>query len=256
MANEAIVDQKKEEEPSPQYDLTVDFIRHGKAVYTTEELKTAQYNGQLNDTGKEQIVSSALRLVGSIDQNNELVIIWSSPKSRAAQSADLINQTLKDEAIPVYKKIIEKDSLIDVFLTPEFLKQRQQTSPQTDWIEFWEILETEETLPPGVETPEQVKQRTNKIFIALAKIARNYHLPDKKRLHFIVVAHEETLRDLLKNSFSGNTEPAKSLENAESLRLGFQKTTDPQMMNINIQFRDLPSKNVNFDINQGKFVYA
>lgn len=239
-----------EQEKNSDYDLVVDIIRHGQALYTDEEKRTAQYHGKLSERGIEDITLAAKGLVGGIDKEEELVIIWSSPKSRAAESADLISKELQAQGINQFRKVINKEDLRDVNMVPEF-NEKKRNFPQMNWMDLWDALEE---LPEGMESHESVRQRTNKVMSILARITNNYHLPDGKKLHFIIIAHEEIAKTLLDDTLNKVEVPVQNLANAEVMRIGFNKTPEKGIVSVDVQLRDLPIRRVGFSIDGREFI--
>lgn len=234
---------------SSKYDLVVDAIRHGEADYTEKEKNLAKYEGELMEEEKEKIASVAREIVEGIDKEQEVVLVVTSPRLRAIETAQEIFKTLKEEGINPFHRIEIRGQLEDAALTPGFLKQYKEVMPEKGWMNFWEIVEN---LPEGTEKPEEVEKRTNDFLAALAKVTRNYHLPEGKKLHLISVIHEETFRELLKKTFSGELIGGNILGNAERVRLGFNKTNNKNQVNIDIKYRDFPIRTVNFNIEQGQ----
>lgn len=200
-------------------DLRIDFIRHGEPEYSKEEIEKAEFGGELTEKGIEQIKKSALKLAEDIDKEKELVVVWESPKTRARQTTEVIEKVFDDNEIPIFK-IDSKESLRDVKATPEFVKQLKESEAQ-DWMKAW--WESKD-LPEGVEKPEDVKRRIERVVTYLERIARTVHPTGDRKLHFIIPSHEETVKGLLKEAYGVGAEKENDPSYGETVRIDIQKS--------------------------------
>ena len=240
---------EQKEQPPFSADLRVDFIRHGKPIYTKEERLSGQYEGQLTPESVEKFKQEIEKLADSIGAE-ELVVIWASPRDRAQQSSKIIEEVLGGKGINVVK-IGTKDSLCDVKTTPDFVKEISEKDSMQDWMKYWT---TTGELPGGVETPEDVKKRTERLITYLERISRTIILPKNKKLHFICVGHEETVRDLLEEGFGQGTNKGTGPDYGEALRIDVIKSTPEQDAELDLKYRDSESE-LRFKKDTRKFYY-
>jgi len=191
----------RESEMPFEADLRVDFIRHGKPEYTEEERKSARFEGNLTEESIEQIRERATELASRIDKEKELVVFWVSPRTRAQQTAEIIYNIFREQNIPVIKDPKTIESLSDVKISPDFLKELSESGVIGKWMEYW----AESDLPEGTEKPDEVKKRVERIITYLERIARNIAPAEGKKMHFICVGHEEIFRDLLEEGYGLGT---------------------------------------------------
>ncbi len=218
-------------------DLRVDFIRHGKPSYAAEERRVGEFEGELTPEGREQIAASVEELAKNINKEKEIIAIWSSPKRRARETAEIIENTLNKFNVAVIRSG-EKKSLKDVKITTEFLEQMQEKGVK-DWMKYW--VETE-NLPDGVETPRSVKKRTERVITYLERIARTINPPENKKLHFICVGHEETVRDLLEEALDTGTQKGTGPNYGEIVRMDIKKSESEKDAVLDLSYRNLKAK--------------
>lgn len=258
--------ETKEEEPFGA-DLRVDFIRHGRPSYTKEEIESGKVEGALTTEGREQIKSSALELAQDIDKNKELIIIWRSPKRRAQQASEIIRDIFAQEEIPIIEKgwqrkkewegkldekqLRTKESLSDVKMTGEFIDELIKEEAMADWMEYWTKAEK---LPKGVERPEEVKKRTERLVTYLERIARIIYPPANKKLHFICVGHEETVRDLLEKAYGLGTKRGTGPSYAEIVRMDIHKSTEEKDATLDLKYRNEEAK-LGFEKEERRFYH-
>jgi broad specificity phosphatase PhoE len=248
--------ESEEEEPF-KADLRVDFIRHGKPKYTQGEIESGKFEGELIPEGIEQVKSSALELARGIDKDKELIIIWTSPKKRAQQTSEIIRDIFNEEKISIIEKgwkrkeqkekideepIRTQEPLRDVKLTGEFVGELKKIAV-ADWMEYWAKAGE---LPKGIEKPEEVKERTERLITHLERIARTIEPPKGKKLHFICVGHEETVRDLLEEAYGSGTKKGTGPNYGEVVRMDIHKSEPNKDAVLNLNYRDSKAK-LNFN---------
>lgn len=229
------------EEIKKQPDLVVNFIRHGKPEYTSEEKVAGEYEGNLTAEGIAQIEKSALDLVADIDKGKEIVLIWKSPKRRAQQSAEIIKNVLINNGVQVLEKkaSANKISLKDTKLGPSF-----STPDWSNWMEEWVKQETE--LPGDTEKPEEVKSRVGRVLTYLEKISKKVKPDAGKRLRIVCVTHEEMFRDLLEEGFETGTQKGTGPTYGETLKINISSAPDKGDASFDMKYRGRDSR-VKFD---------
>src|SRR5579862_5321574 len=109
-------DLNKEIESLGQPVTVVDFIRHGEADYSKDDIEHGQIEGDLTERGKRQIEDAIEEeLTPNIDPNKEVVVMQISPKRRAQLAAEIIIKRLAERGITVLGSYTRK-SLSDVNL--------------------------------------------------------------------------------------------------------------------------------------------
>jgi broad specificity phosphatase PhoE len=229
-------------------DLIVDFIRHGQAEYSEKERETAEYEGNLTNAGKEQIQRSAQELATKFDKENEIAVLWVSPRNRARQAGKIIGQKFTEKGIQILKDIKTVRSLSDVRMTPEFMNEINKKNVFGNWMEFWSKAD----LPEGTETPEQVKKRVQRVLVYLERIARQIKPEGNKKLHFICVGHEELFRDLLEEGFGVGTKSKTGPMYGEIMRIELKKSTKEKGAKLKLNF-DNKSADLKLDKETRKF---
>lgn len=232
------IELKEKEKKQP--DMVVNFIRHGKPEYTSEEKVAGEYEGNLTAEGVAQIEKSALDLVADIDKEKEIVLIWKSPKRRAQQSAEIIKNILINNGVQVLEKeaSANKTSLKDTKLGPDF-----NASDWSNWMAEWVRQETE--LPNGAEKPEEVKSRVGRILTYLERISKKVKLDAGKKLRIVCITHEEVFRDLLEEGFEMGTQKGTGPTYGEILKIGVS-SSDKEGVKFNMEYRGKDSE-IGFD---------
>lgn len=243
--------ENKEIIQSQQPDLVVDFVRHGEAEYSEEEYERGDLSGKLTDKGQSQTRESAKNLSLEIDPD-ELVVIWSSPKDRANETALIYQRVLKDNEKDVFvspnQTVIQRDYLRDLAATKDgydamaddFVSKHGED--YSLWMKYW--LENE--LPKGVETPAMVGERLRKGISALENLAHFSKVKGGKRLHLLIITHEEVVERLLQVGFNWGISDSSGIKNAERLRMNIFKSELGNPAKLGLQFRNQISE-LSFD---------
>jgi len=239
--------ERKEEMPF-EADLRVDFIRHGKPVYTQEELKTGQPEGTLTPEDRKELKIQMKKLASGIDKEKELVVIWSSPRRRSRQTAEVVREVFEEEGISILEKqksgekLRIKKSLRDVDMTAEAAQQVLEgkiPSGMASWLEG--------KFPKGVETPEEFRERFMRIITYLERIARTVHLPEGKKLHFICAVHGETIGDLLETAYGIDVRKDSAPTFGEVTRVDIHKSEPGKDAVLDLSYEGYPKAKLGFD---------
>lgn len=104
------IDESREAPGLPGF--VVDFVRHGSTEYQEywDAVETGRLDATLEDLtekGKQEILKTAEDLALTIDKEQEIVIIASSPRARTLYSARLIADHLKAKGIEVVEDAFE-----------------------------------------------------------------------------------------------------------------------------------------------------
>lgn len=211
-----VVAENKEKEPTKS-NLVVYWVRHGQAVYTKEEMEAGDAFGELTDDGIETSRQTALFIASKID-NDERVIIWASPKTRALKTAEIIEEILKKERKNVQGAIVQIEDARDLKTTKEGAATfwgRFEDQYGADYKRWMEFYQKHSPLPAGVETPYLIRVRVAELLYTLNNLAGD--LPNDKRTHLIVITHEEMLTDLLNEGFESGILNDTNAKNGEVL---------------------------------------
>ncbi len=231
--------ERKEEMPF-EADLRIDFIRHGKPVYSAEERQTGNFEGELTSEGKEQISFSAENIAKNIDKEKEIIVIWSSPKKRTRETSEIIKAALDKQGIPLIEPQIKlKKSLRDVQITRALIEDMTRNGVLSDWMEYW--VKNRE-LPSGVESPEEVSKRVNRVITYMERIARKVEPKDGKKLHFVCVGHEELFKDFLEKGYGLEPKRTSGPAYGEVLRIDIHKSEPSKDAVLDLSYRDKKTK--------------
>ncbi len=240
------IEQYPEQHELPKKpDIIVDFFRHGKPEYTEEEKLSGNFEGHLTEEGSSQVKQRAEELAKQIDPNAEIIVIWSSPKNRALETSEIIKQVFTESEIPMLHEQSlpsKHSSLRDIKTEANDLEDSKNGNPFWDaiyfanetqkkldsgkpigfdrWLEFWIESFEKGGLPEKTETPIEFKKRSVRVLTYLERIARKVHSKEGKHLRFVVVGHEEGVRDLLEESFGFGTEKGTGPTYAEIVKVG------------------------------------
>lgn len=239
--------ESQEKKPT-QPDLKVDFVRHGKPVYTDEEIRSATIEGSLTEEGINQVKERAVELASRIDREKEFVVFWVSPKQRAQQTAKIIFDIFHEQNIPVIKDLRTVKSLSDVRMSPSFIEDLLENDAIGEWMEYW----TESDLPEDIEKPEEVKKRVERIITYLERIARNITPEEGRRLHFICVGHEEIFRDLLEEGYRLGTKNNMGPSYGEVMSVGINKSEPGKNAKLKLDYHG-QSTELDFDKESRRF---
>lgn len=235
MAGEGLTEQVVTEVMKSVYpDLRVDFVRHGEAAYTADDINQATIEGYLTEVGKRQVKDTAFRLSGEIDKEKECVVFWVSPKNRALQTAQIMEEVFVERGIPIHHSGTTQ-SLRDIQLDSTFIQKLFDKKAVGDLIEFW--YDHADSFP-DTESPAKVRKRVEKVITYLERIARMIKPLENKRLRFICVGHEEIFRDLLEAGYGFGTRDHSGAGNAEVMEMDIQASRPGVDAVLRLKFRD------------------
>ena len=203
-------------------------MRHGKPVYSEEESKSGKFEGTLTEIGKKELEEAMNKLAENIS-GDELVVVLSSPRKRAVESAEIALKMLKEKGINVFPSLKIKNSLKDIQMTPEFVENLKDF--EGFWMEYW----AKKNLPEEVEKPEDVKKRAQRVITYLNRVAKLKNLTQKIR--FVLFGHEEGVRDLLMEAFGIDTEKGEGPNYAENVSVNFFNVEE-NMSKLQVSYRD------------------
>lgn len=256
--------ESKEVEPF-EADLRVDLVRHGKPSYTEEEVASGQVEGLLTPEGIEDFRKVAENLANSINKDKEIVVLWRSPRVRAQQSSEILEDVFEKKGISFLEKgqkraggawegekneerLRTKESLSDIKTSAEFMKVLKEGNIE----EWWTYWLTAEKLPRGTESPSEVKKRVERFIAYLERIARTIEAPDEKKLHFICVGHEELFWDLSKVAYGMDPLTDGGPGYGESLRIDINKSTSEKDAVLNLKYKE---KEAELSFNKEKRIF-
>jgi len=213
-------------------DLRVDFIRHGER---TERLKD-----ELSEQGRATIENKAKEIVRDINKDKELIVLWTSAKKRCQQATEIIKDIFQKEGITMLKSPHTKDSLKSVEYTKEGMAELiNQLGEITTWIDNWmEQWTAIEELPQGVEKPQELKKRVERLMTYLERIARQVQPAEDKKLHILCVLHEELFRDLLKAGYDTGTKKDTDPTYGERMRIDIYKSEPDKKAKFDLEYRN------------------
>ena len=244
--------------------LIVDFIRHGMPEYTEKEKMSGELEGKLTEKGKGQIRAAATELAGRIDKDTEIVVIWTSGKKRAKQSALIVGDIFREQGILLLSDPNKRPNAIKEIGFLRDIKtgvgegaDSDESSPFWDsiyfareggkklrsgeevdfdrWLEFWVEKDEEKTLPLHTETPEQVKKRSMTMLAHLIRVAKHVKPKENKRLRMVIVGHEEGVRDLLEESLHMGTQKGNGPAYGEMIEVGISPQGDDAFLDVSFR---------------------
>jgi len=208
--------------------IKAEFVRHGKPTYSEEEYKSGKFEGTLTENGKKELEETINKLAENIS-DDELVVILSSPKKRAIESAEIAHKILKEKGVNIFPSLKITDSLKDIQMTPEFVESLKDF--EGFWMEYW----AKKNLPEGVEKPEDVKKRAQRVIAYLNRVGKIKNLTQKIR--FVLFGHEEGVRDLLMEAFGIDTEKGEGPTYAENISVNFFNVGE-NATKLEVSYRD------------------
>ena len=216
-------------------DAKVTFMRHGSPHYSDEELATADFEGTLEEKGREQVKSSALKIAAEAKENNEIIIVYSSPRQRADQTAEILVQTLESSGVSVLNRNKSSEDLkhqsLKSLSAPEVTKEFWDKKPQDEFmVKIWRELFEQGELPDGVETPPAAEAKLKRVLNFNANIINVFkkYLEIKQKIRIINVGHFETVTPILQAAYGGEAgiDKDKGLAEAEYLNVDMQTLTN------------------------------
>lgn len=99
---------KPEQEPKFK-DIAVYRIRHGESVYTEYNADVETTEDDLTDAGKKQIVNTIKFIAQSLNKEQDIIVVVSSPRIRTIGSANLAKKILKEMGFNVWDDNKKRD---------------------------------------------------------------------------------------------------------------------------------------------------
>ena len=220
------IPEPSEVEKTKGREISVHLFRHGQARYESSE----DFGGRLTDEGKLQAKKAAEDLFDLLGQD-EVVVFYVSPISRAQETATIMQETLKSLS-EVREKAIQflaprtRQELRDVIIRDPSSIIELMKSGEKDIVGRWFEIGGEH--PKKAETPKEVSQRFQQLLNRFYKLSQR--LSTGPKIHFIGITHEEV--PALLSEFSEYPDPSPiRLGNCESIRIDFseRKETPPRL---------------------------
>jgi len=250
--------ETSQEKESFEPNIIFDFIRHGEAEYSDEQKQQVEdlgysydellpsekittelrgtragKEGRLTQEGKAQLIVSMEHLVEKIDPDNEVVMVLSSPRLRAEESAGVIVNALAHHGIDV-QGARECLDLVDMkkpwIGILEFLKQ--SSSGEQSPFQYWLKMSEEELQKADVEGMENIEDRTDHFMRLIQRFAKTKQQEwglDKKILRVIAVTHDINLIAAANREHLSPKE-INDIKNAEILELGVDNQGNTKLL--------------------------
>ena len=243
----------QEKEPEIQT-VEVDFLRHGESTYKQRHAPKDEKVEDLTELGKEQIQQQAEALAQSIDRENELVVLWSSPAWRAQDSIEIIKKVFVEKGIDVahektitsMRQILEKD--LD-YMDGVWQKAKDEGVSGDVVVtrdpEFQQKSDKFESYP-------EIQRRSENVYNWIRYIAERIDTKGKK-LHIIGVGHMEFLEPVMEQLYSFDVERGEGIGKGEVMKITFAYNKGNKNMEISSDFRGQHRDGIRFDKNQRKF---
>ena len=149
------------------------IVRHGETDWNKEgKIQGAEADIPLNNVGKEQAKKLALYVKNYRMQKHNIDCIWTSPLSRAKETAEIIKQDIMIESLIVYNELVETGmgKLSGLNKTDELLKlwdnckrNNKYLSIEKDEEMIYRMKEANNMLNIGIENHELIVNRCAKI---------------------------------------------------------------------------------------------
>ena len=246
--------EDQEKEPKIQT-VEVDFLRHGESTYKQRHAPKDGKVEDLTELGKEQIQQQAEFLAQSINPENEIVVLWSSPAWRAQDSTEIIERVFTEKgieiahekAIPLMRQIREKD--LDYM--DNVWQKAKDKGVSGDVIvtrdpEFQQKSDKFESYP-------EIQRRSEGVYNWIRYIAEKIDTEGKK-LHIIGVGHMEFLEPIMEQLFDFDVEKGEGIGKGEVMKITFVYNQDNKKMEISSDFRGQHKTGITFDKDQRKFL--
>lgn len=250
-----------EKEPEIKTVIT-DFIRHGESKYRevlmSDEERSELGNKRpldLTDKGVEQVKQTAMELVKTINKDEEVVMLWTSPAWRARGSADLIREVLEKEGITVLRE--------DVITSMRPIKQKDAGYMAGVWGRVNKeglngdavfARHPEFQVPNDkVESYPEAKQRAERVYNWIRYIAEKIDT-NGKRLHIIGTTHFEFLNPIMEELFGFDVEKDEGVSKGEPMRITFEFDKNAGETRVSADFRGQHKEALTFDAENRRFV--
>jgi broad specificity phosphatase PhoE len=176
------------------------IIRHGETDWNKEgKTQGGEADIPLNETGKEQSKKLALYFKQYRLQKHNIDCIWTSPLSRAKETAEIIKQNININSLKIYDELKEvgMGKLSGLKKTDELRKSwidiEKKSIETMPMIEFDEqtlnlMIDADNKLKIGIEKQESIIKRCNKIINEIKSSLCN---------NIIIVTHSGLISSLL-----------------------------------------------------------
>lgn len=218
-----------EQEPSKGREISLNIIRHGEAIYDDPDFP----DGKLTEQGQSQAQEAAKQLFSSVG-DNEVIVFYASPQSRAVQTAETMENTIQslieereEREIRLLRRR-ERKGLRALDVPAEIIQRASDEGVEVeDRLRYWleQGDQVKEITQGQVETPTEVSQRFNQVVNQFLKLSQR--LPAGPKIQCVLVTHEEVPA----LSLSEMTGEAAGLKNCESftIDLSGKKDEAPQL---------------------------
>ncbi len=209
-------------------DIRLTFFRHGD----TEKYEEIDVGGDaeaLTEEGMGQVLLSTVELAQGIKRDDEVSLIWTSPRRRTVQTAQVLANTLHTYGAIVLKHRARSKGaceIVDMLSSPNLTQEFWDMRPEGEsFVPLWRELSQQKILPEGVEPYEVHVQRVCNCLLYAQRMAdirkKKAHCP---RIRIIAVCHFETVTPLLQAAYGERIGVAreKGLRNAEYLHVDIQ----------------------------------
>lgn len=208
---------------SPDARLT--FFRHGEANYEYVEGE-GKFDGPLKEEGRKRVEDAAKEFAQSVEPENEIIVIWSSPFQRTLETADIIMQELEKRGIKIIRSSPKPvDSLAMSRITEEYGQRAMELGFANHYAVFLDESESG-TLPEGVESAEKIHKREKRWLEYARRASKNVKPENNKKLHIVAVGHETSVDKLLTSTFDRSVTQGGGTKNAEKVEIDFYNDSE------------------------------
>ncbi len=180
------------------------FVRHGATGYKEQFDKNFDGGNDLKEIGIKQAEDASV-LVDDFIKKEKSVKIFTSPRVRTKNTANIIKDKLQELDPKIEVKLSEAESLIN-------------TKTQGDAVDVWTMLmddymktgadmnkeyysgELNEKHGDVIESPFDQSERVKQSFVKMLRIIRKRDELDKDNENVVLVGHNETLNLLLQDN--------------------------------------------------------
>lgn len=190
------------------------FVRHGATSYKEQFDKNFDKGNDLREIGVSEAEEAGIHVDDFINKEKS-VKIFTSPRVRAKNTADIIKSKLEEVNPSTQVKISNAESLINTkvregddevdvwsFLRTEY--QNREALPQMN--DEYYSGELNEKYGDVIESPTEQSERIKNSFEKMLRIIRKREKLGKDNENMILIGHNETLNLLLQNYGENLTE--------------------------------------------------
>jgi len=239
--------EKHEQEPNST-EVVVDFIRHGKSVYSEQ-------GRDLTPEGEKQVIASAREIIEKINPAKEIVVLLSSPAARAKGSAEIIAGLMDEKKIEIYHRGVTGSmrnfDQKDKKYLEELWHDAEKAGVSADVL--YAKHPKFQAQSEKFETQGEVRKRAERVFNWIRYLAEHAKKTDKT-IHIIGVSHFEFLNPIMEDLFGHKVEEGKGISYGEDLKVIFNYNKTTHKMNIEAEFRGNKKSNIIFDKKTRRFI--